>query len=901
MTPSDPISWSEIEAAAARVLDAPPDDRERVLRSVTGSRPELMREVRAILDADATCGDFLERARSIGRTIASPAARDGEAGPDAPPEVAIPGYTLVRSLGEGGMGSVHLARPESDPEGREVAIKLLRADLTDAETVRRFEREGRILASLTHHNVARHEGHGVAPDGRPYLVMEHVDGSPITEYADRHRLGVADRVRLLRDACRGVGHAHRNHVVHRDIKPSNVLVSTSAEAKVLDFGIARWVEGRAPEAYDATLTRTAQRVLTPRYASPEQIRGDVVGPPSDVFSLGILLYQLLTGRHPHATASWSVGETERAILDRDPPPPSEAVLSTADILRADGSSERIHPNPVALARGTRPDALSRELSGDLDRVVARALSRSVEGRHPDADALARDLDRVLAGEPLDRGGRAWRRPGTWIRRGRRRRRGPESTAVREVARQVRRADSMLSFLAVMFERVGPVGGDPDLKARDLLDWSAGHVDDALADEPDARVDLLTTFGRIYLDIGDPDAALGVLRRSIADRRRLYGERDHRLVETLQCLATAHQELAEFDAAESAFREALELTRETYGEDHLVVASRMNDLAILVERRGRPSRARALHEEALRIKRRHLPDDDVSVLSTLNNLGVLLQRMGHARQSQHLLRQVLAARRRRYGDDHVHVANALSNLMIAHRRLGDPVGAEPLAREVLALRVRLLGSEHPDVAVSRFNLASILRDTGRLDEAERLFRRAIDASARRRGEDHPDTEGHRSGLALLRHRQGRTEEAMSQLTSVCASMSESLGPRHPQLMNLRLELARMLVDVDRCDEALEIAEDVVRVRRDHYGDDAPLTAEAMAVRARSGLRTASGRDFRAELSRAMAVLADAWEPEHPELVRCREAWAAGDGTRVGRGGGAAAAHRSEGETGVDAPA
>lgn len=868
MTPSDPISWSEIEAAAARVLDAPADARAGILDELARGHPGLHAEVCALLDADATCGDFLERGSPgpiVPRPAPATAARD--ATPEAP---LVPGHEVIRTLGEGGMGTVVLARPSDDPVSAPVAIKLLHRDVTDDTALRRFEREGVILAALRHRHIARHLDQGTALDGRPYLVMEVVDGLPITAYADRHRLTVDDRLRLLRDACRGVGHAHRNHVVHRDLKPSNVLVDGDATVKVLDFGIARWLDGHAPDG-GAPLTRTEQRVLTPRYASPEQIRGDVVGPASDVFALGLLLFELLTGRHPHAGSMWSVGETERAILDVDAPAPSEVARRTEDIQHPDGRTSRLHPARVAADRGLSADELHHRLVGDVDAIVARALARTAEARYPHADAMALDLERVLAGEPIagPRGSR-WHRARRLLSR---RPHAPDTrtgsgSRVREAARQVRRADSMMNFLVRMFERIGPTGGDPDLRARDLLDWAALHVDDELGDEPDARVDLLTTLGRIYHEIGDTRAALPVLERAVATGRRLHGDGDPRLVDTLRHLATVQQELADFDAAEATFREALTIAREGYGEHHLEVASRMNDLAILLVRRGDPSRARALHEDALRIKRRHLPDDDVSVLATLNNLGVLLQRMGHAREAEHLLRQVLAARRRRYGNEHVHVANALSNLMIAARRLGDLDTALPLAREALELRVRLLGSDHPDVAVSRFNLASILRDLGQLDEAEHLFERAIKASAHLRGEHHPDTEGHRSGLAMLRLRQGRPEEAEAVLDAVTASMARSLGVDHPQVLNLELDRVRIQLARGRLEGARARAERVRDLRIGHHGPDVPLVAEARLVLGRVLLAEGRTAEGHAEVTANLALLTDAWGRDHPEVVRGR---------------------------------
>ena len=382
-TPQD--RWTRIEAVVDEALDLPADAREAFLRAACGEGQELRRAAEDWLVACADPSLFPDTAAAVfAAPLLSTGAGTALSGNEPPETQHIGPYRLGRELGRGGMGTVYLAERDDGQLDRRVAIKLMRRGTgSDAHLRRRFLEERQILARLEHPHIATLIDGGVTPDGRLYFVMQYIEGVPIDRYCDDLKLPVEARLQLFLTVCAAVQHAHRHQVVHRDLKPSNILVTADGQAKLLDFGIAKFLEPASSQASD--LTRTGERLLTPEYASPEQIRGDVVTPASDVHTLGVLLHQLLTGQRPFRRSTRTRHELERAILEDEPTQPSDAVTSPGE---------------------------RRKLRGDLDAIVLTALRKEPAQRYADAGQLAEDLDRHLKGLPVRARGRA---PGTRLR------------------------------------------------------------------------------------------------------------------------------------------------------------------------------------------------------------------------------------------------------------------------------------------------------------------------------------------------------------------------------------------------------------------------------------------------------------------------------------------------------
>ncbi|HEV3062801.1 MAG TPA: tetratricopeptide repeat protein [Vicinamibacterales bacterium] len=408
--------WQRVKETFASALEQHPDLRPAFLDAACAGDPALREEVEALLRADAESGGFIEQPALLGLALDALAANERqEDGQESNIGRVLGSYSIEQCIGRGGMGSVYLARRIDLEFDRQVAIKMIRRGMDSELVIRRFRHERQILASLDHPHIASLFDGGTTPDGLPYFVMEYVAGIPIDRYADEHRLTIAARLQLCLGVLDAVQHAHDRHVVHRDLKPSNVLVTADGRPKLLDFGIAKLLDQEGMDG--ASTFTTLARPLTPDYASPEQVRGDPVTPATDVYAVGLLLYELLTGHRPHRLTTHTTEEMARVVCEQDPERPSAVVGRTETRALADGTTETRTPATVSQTREGSPDLLRRRLTGALDDIVMKALRKEPERRYPTAAALADDLRRHLAEQPVSAGRGALRyRTTRWARR-----------------------------------------------------------------------------------------------------------------------------------------------------------------------------------------------------------------------------------------------------------------------------------------------------------------------------------------------------------------------------------------------------------------------------------------------------------------------------------------------------
>ena len=380
--------WTHIWDLFQEAVELSTEEREAFLARTCEGNESLRREVELLLLADDDAGDF------IGDTVRRAASIDEAASPPTPSRIGP--FEILEELGRGGMGVVYLAQRTDRSYLQKVALKLMHWSLEESEHVRRFEIEREILANLNHPSIARLMDGGELDDGRPWLAMEWVEGSPIGKWCDERRLSAKDRVRIFCKVCDAVGYAHRNLVVHRDLKPSNILVTSDGSVKLIDFGMAKLLEASVGTE---AITQTGVRPLTPEYASPEQVRGEVLGTATDIYSLGVVLYELLTGKRPYQIGSTSIMEVERIVCREDPTRPSDAVLSSGE-----GYED---PEARAEIRRSKPERLRRWLSGDLDNIVLKAMQKETARRYASTERFSGDLDNYLAGRPVSARADTW--------------------------------------------------------------------------------------------------------------------------------------------------------------------------------------------------------------------------------------------------------------------------------------------------------------------------------------------------------------------------------------------------------------------------------------------------------------------------------------------------------------
>lgn len=795
-----------IERMFDAALALPPDEREAFLDEACPDEPGVRREVEALLEVHTAAFDWFDDLE--GRVASS---RQEELARVGRVDRRIGAYRTVERIGRGGMGTVFLAERADGQFEQRVALKLLRRGVESEEAIARFLAERRILARLEHPHIARLLDGGVTEDGMPFFVMELVEGTPITAWCDERRLPVEERLELFATVGDTVQYLHRNLVVHRDLKPSNILVDEDGYVKVLDFGIAKVLEADT----DDPVTRTGTRVLTPPYASPEQVRGEAVTTATDVHALGTILYELVTGHRPFGGPGDTTPTIERAILETEPEPPSTVPFGPEE----------------AGTRSTTPERLRRRLQGDVDVICLTALRKSPERRYASAERMTGDIRAHLAGEPVSA------RPDSATYRLRkfvgRHRFGVAASVLlavllagfaaamgvqsARIAQERDRAELVSELLVDMLTTADPgESRGEEITAREILDRGRERIAGGLEDRPEVKASLLGVMGTTYGSLGLFDEAQPLFDEALELRRRVLGE-DH------PDTGRAHYHVGEnlvskgeYERAIGHLEAALAIARDRHGETSVEAARAYNDLGRAELALGRFEVAERNHRRALEIRRAVLGPDHLDVSQSLNNLSSVLGRTDRYGEAIPLLQEAAAIRRRALGSDHPRTLTTTNNLAVWLERAGRFDEAEAIYRDVLETRRRVVGPRHPDTALTLNNLANlILLDETRAAEAESLHREGLSIELETLGEDHPMVAQRYHTLARAVYAQGRQGEAESLFRRSLGLLREILPEGHVNLAYPMTELGQVLVDVGRADEAVPVLRDAVRLRREGF--------------------------------------------------------------------------------------
>jgi eukaryotic-like serine/threonine-protein kinase len=816
-TPIDPERQRAIDDLFDGAVDQPPDQRAAWLQAQCGDAA-LRAEVEMLLEVHDQKDGLLDR---NALDVAGPLVRDPRI------QEHIGSYRLRRELGRGGMGVVYLADRADGQYRQRVAIKLLRHSHDAEELHRRFVAERQILASLNHPNIARLLDGGVADGQLPFLVMEYVDGVPITSYCDRQRLTIEERLQLFREVCAAVHHAHQNLVIHRDIKPNNILVTEARGVKLLDFGIAKLMNPTlGPD--DHPVTQTEWRVMTPEYASPEQVRGDSLTTARDVYALGVLLYELLCGRRTHRLTSGSPQELAEIIVQREPALPSAAV-TRPEPTRPDAAESPLNPDAIAADRRLSVERLQRRLHGDLDAIVMMALRKETARRYGSADLMWEDVQRHLDGLPvLAHRGTRWYRARKFFGRHRIEATAAAlvmvslvsgaSIAVRQAAvasRERDRAEQALGqakqvteFLVRLFRTPAPPSASRDqVTAKDLLATGMARVEQ-LAGQPIVQAQMLDALGRV------------------------------------------NEQLGRFDDAERLLRRALGLRRAQYGDNHIDVATTLINLAATVRQRRRGEEALTLAREALAIQERVLGPRHPEVAVTLTSMSELTRNPAAA---ESLIRTARDIQRAAFGADHMAITTTNLTLVDILRERGAYDEAESLLRENLAIRERLVGSEHPATAASVTSLANFLLSYRKQPAAaESLFNRALGVLRRQPAQYLPNLFGVLSGLIGVTAGRGDYAQAEAYAREALDVQRRAHGPEHPMTIDAMGMIADQLANQRRYAEAEGLDREALAMMEHAVGPDHVRVALVLTALARN--RSAMGRtdEAEADLRRALAI-------------------------------------------------
>ena len=854
--------------------ELPPERRDALLDERCAGDERLRARVRALLDANDEAGDFM--AEPTTGVIDAPSGlpeRPAPAEPHTPQHIGR--YTTVRALGEGGYGTVYLAR-QTEPVRRDVALKIIKPGMDSRQVIRRFEAERQTLALMDHPNIARVLDAGTTEKGRPYFVMELVDGRPVTTWCDQKRLTIPERLRLFEQVCVAVQHAHQKGIIHRDLKPTNVLVTEvdgRPTPKVIDFGIAKAL---TDDGVDRTVLTEARQIIgTPQYMSPEQATAsDDIDTRSDVYSLGVLLYELLAGVppfEPDRLRSASVAQLERIISDEDPPRPSSRAAGLPD--KADAAHDR----------RLDPQRLVRELRGELDWIVMRAMDKDRARRYPTAWAIGADIARFLRDEPVEAGP-----PSRTYRVGKfaRRHRVALSvatifvlsvagllagsivfgvradTARRRAEAQLVRADELAEFAQSIISSVDPSvarSEDTTLLKR-LLDDAAARVREELRSQPEAAVSMLNTIGFTYTQLTDYDRALEVLAEAVRRGRTELGEESETTMEAEGNLAAALIGLNQWDEAERLLRTLLERRVRVDGPDHEKTLSERSNLAYLYHVTARDELALAEWEEVLERRRRTLGPDHDDTVATMNNIATCRSDLGDEQGAAELLEQVLEHQLDSLKEDHPRTLATMNNLADSYAKLGRDEDAERMLRRVIAVKEGLFERGHPSLIISNNNLAHILMDAGRYDEAQAILEPLLDDAERSLTRHNMITITLMNTVGTLRRKQQRYDDAITVLAEAIEALHET-AEGHPNEAYFLTNLAGAYREAGRIDEALDASERAETIAHGAFG---PFTARSLGVdigRA-IALRAAGETDeAEARLLRAHQACLEILGPDH----------------------------------------
>ena len=749
-------------------------------------------------------------------------------------------YRVLETIGEGGMGVVYLAEQE-EPIRRRVAVKVIKLGMDTAQVIARFEGERQALALMSHPNVARVLDAGATATGRPYFVMEYVEGVPISDYCDAHQLDLRQRLALFQQACDAIQHAHQKGIIHRDVKPSNVLVSHESDrpvVKVIDFGVAKAIDQRLTER--TVFTHHGMLVGTPDFMSPEQASGEpgAVDTRTDVYALGVLLYLLVVGVLPFDSGELrraAYDEIRRRIREEEPPRPSTRLSSLG---AASGAAAR--------ARRTDPGSLVRELRGDLDWIVMKALDKQPERRYGTPTELAADLERHLHDQPVvARPPSAAYKLTKLVRRHRLAVTAAAAVllalvagagvatwqavratrAERAALREADTAQQVSDFVVGLFELSDPaVARGEAVTAREILDQGRRRIDDELADRPLVRARMMGVIGEIYRKLGLYEEAAPLLESTLEVRRQRLGEDDVEVARAMQALGDLRADAGDDAAAEPLLVRAGELYAATLGAGSPEWAAAASDLSDVVRRLDRVDQAVELQQRALEVRQAAL------------------------------------------GPRHPEVADSLAALATLHYHQGDFATAEGFYRRALEIREEALGPDHPQVAQNLSRLGSCVGRLGRYDEEEPLQVRALAIYRKVYGRRHSLVAEGYDNLAALRARQGRLEEARQGFAEALSIYEEIFGPEHQRISLPCKNLARVLMLQGDFRGAEAYVRRSLHVDEQGYGPEAYWTGASHATLAEVLSKQARYAEAEEHLHRALEIYAATVGPEQYQYAQ-----------------------------------
>lgn len=716
-----PERWHRLHLLFDQALALDRDRREQFVAAECADDAGLREQLWALLMASEGDDRLEQRLESA---ISSSMRHDVELSSGQ----SIGRYKVVRLLGRGGMGAVYLAERADKEFEQQVAVKVVGDGALSQRIAARLRGERQILANLNHPHIARLIDGGATNDGIPYLVMEYVEGCRIDQYCQEQQLDIRRRLLLFKQVCSAVQYAHQQLVIHRDIKPGNILVTAAGSAQLLDFGIAKLADPQSVQSVD--LTQVHERLLTPGHASPEQVRGEPVGTASDIYALGVLLYELLTDRKPFDFSGMTLAQIEKAICEHTPPRPSEV-------------------------------SGKRELRGDLDVIAMKAQHKDATRRYASASALAEDVENYLTDRPIVARPDSLRyRAVKFWRRNRMAASTATAALVAVIAMTVvytnrlsnarnaaeleaRKSKLVADYLVEMFKSASPdVAQGKTITAVDLLNHGASALDARLSGDPHIHAEMTDVIASSFLSLGENAQALKLYQRLVELREQEEGRDTPAYARALMNLGNTHAVMGHEAEGEPLLEEALRLQETGGAATKLDQARTLLGLSMLCYDMNRYEESLAYIERAQRIVESERAQDTDLGAHVSATLALIMVELKHYDRAEAMFLETIAVRERLLGKRHPDTLSAKVNLALLMRNMGRYAQALPLMDELLTDKRAVLGTEHEEVGYLLYYIGGILAQTGDNEKADQLLRQSLQIIAARQGTRH-----RRYGVAL----------------------------------------------------------------------------------------------------------------------------------------------------------
>jgi len=801
----DPERWNKIEVLCYEAKDLEGEARRTYLLNSCGNDRDLYTEIISLLEQSET--------GSLPQPFVLIRSSSVFSGEKSLSEQMIGPYRLIREIASGGMGQVYLAVRNDEQFRRYVALKVIRKELVNENILGRFYEERQILASLNHPYIARLFDGGTTAGEIPWFAMEFVDGVPVTEYLNRRKASAETKIRMFLKICSAVHYAHQNLVIHRDLKPENILINEKGDPKLLDFGIAKLM------SFDLTSHKTQfqNRIMTPEYASPEQVRHDPITTSSDVYSLGVLLYKLLTGSLPYEFRKRSPVAIEKTVCNTIPQLPSTKTGS-------------------------------KMLKGDLDSIIMKALKKDPSERYSSAEQLAGDLNRYLENRPVlaqtDSIGYQVRK---FITRNKwsvavsaviavlfitftvvtlLQSKAIQARAV-EAEQQRERAEQVSLFLTDLFELVNPdQAQDNALSAVELLQRGAERVETEFGDQPRQQAALYLVISDVFESLGSFDEALNIATKANRLLNEIHEDIHPDIARSLNSIGWLYRQKAVYTEADSFLTAALAMRRDLYGSGHPDVARSLNDLAVLKQSMGDYTATDSLLQESIEIRKALSDEPNEALGVALSNYAALKYGLGDFEAAENLMKQALEVLLIAVGDRDMQTANVMSNLAAIMMVQNQYDSAIDYYRQALEVRLTILGPDHPDIASSYAHLGNLHRGTGNYSEAEELLKNALRLRLDILGQKHEQTVDTYRLLGLLYESKGEVGTALTYYEEAISGYRSLSIEGNPELAEALHNSGVLYLGNGNPGSAEPLLRDALNLRKKILGETHALTITSM---------------------------------------------------------------------------